>query len=346
MNIFKFILFPFSCLYWLITSIRNRLFEFNILEQYKSNISIISFGNLNMGGTGKTPHVAFVIEKLSHNNVAVISRGYRRKNKNLIEADSTHHSYEDIGDEPMELLQNFEGENFKVIVEGNRKKALQYLEKQTYNTDLVLLDDGYQHRYVTRDLNILLTDFNCPFYNDFILPYGTLRESKYEAKRADVILVTKCPNSITEEKKNEFKKRIKRYSSADVYFTIIKYHTAINQENKKVTLNSDKKLLLITGIANPKHIYQYLDKLNITYTTIKYQDHHNFSKSDMENILCKSKNFDGIITTEKDWMRLREKKYELINSTEIIRLQIGVQFIDLEQEKKFTTKIKNLLSKK
>ena len=217
MILFKIIISPFALIYWLLSTSRNVLFKCGLLQQYKSSIPVISVGNLCIGGSGKTPHVALILNHLTDYNKAVISRGYGRKNKILIEANSEIHSTIDTGDEPMELLQKFEGSSFKMIIDGNRKSALKYLEMHKEKTDIVVLDDGFQHQYVKRDLNILLTDFSNPFYKDLVLPIGGLREHRKGADRADIIIVTKCPKDLCPAIENEIKKRISRYSSGTIF---------------------------------------------------------------------------------------------------------------------------------
>jgi len=298
-----------------------------------------------MGGSGKTPHVALILEYLTDYNKAVISRGYGRKNKVLIEANSEIHSTKDIGDEPMELLQKFEGSSFKMIIDGNRKNALKYLEVHNQKTDLVVLDDGFQHQYVKRDLNILLTDFSNPFYKDYVIPIGTLREQRKCAKRADIIIVTKCPKDLSPAIENEIKKRISFYSSATIYLTKISYEGLINHNIRTTSLDTKKKYLLITSIANPNSIYEYLNENKIQFTAKKYRDHHNFTKTQIQEVINLSRLYDAIITTEKDWMRLKET--ELVNavSLDILRLRMNIEFIYSKENLKFKDQITTLINK-
>jgi tetraacyldisaccharide 4'-kinase len=315
MILFKIIISPFSLIYWKLSSSRNVLFEWGLLKQYKSRIPVISVGNLCMGGSGKTPHVALILEHLTDYNKAVISRGYGRKNKVLIEANTEIHSTKDTGDEPMELLEKFEGSSFKMIIDSNRKNAIRHLEMHREKTDIVVLDDGYQHQYVKRDLNILLTDFSNPFYKDFVLPIGRLREHRKAAKRADIIIVTKCPKDLNSTLEIEIKKKIRIYSSAKIFFTNIKYEGLINHQNKTRSIDTKMKYLLITSIANPNSIYEYLIENKVQFTAKKYRDHHNFTKTQIQEIIKINRQYDAIITTEKDWMRLRET--ELVNTVSI-----------------------------
>jgi len=343
MNRLKIILSPLAVIYFIITSFRNSLFKWGVLTQYKSSLPVLSIGNLSMGGTGKTPHVAFVLENTQHLKRAVISRGYGRKNKKLIEGNSAIHTSKDMGDEPMELLERFEGNHFKMIVEGKRAKALQHLESHDIPTDLVILDDGLQHQYAHRDLNVLLTEHNKPFYKDFVFPMGTLREHRNGAKRADIIIVTKCPENMSISDREEIISKITPYSSATVLFTKINHQGYLNRANEEIELNRHKHYLLVTGIANPKPLYKHLDDTNISYVPMKFPDHHNFSIKDLKEITEKSKDFEGIITTEKDWMRLRESLEILGKSKPIFRLKIGVEFIDAQQSKEFNEQLHSIL---
>jgi len=343
MNLLKTIASPFALTYCMVSSLRNLLFQRGLLKQYKSNIPVISVGNLSMGGTGKTPHVAFILENLNAKNKAVISRGYGRKSNKLIEGNTQIHTSKDLGDEPLEILRKFEGDNFKMIVEGNRIKALKYLEQHKNKTDIVILDDGFQHRYAQRDLNILLTDYNKPFFEDEIIPLGTLRESKGNANRADVILVTKCPNNISEKIQNDFSSQISNYCTAKTFFTTIEYRGLINSNDELEQIDNTKKHLLITGIANPQPIYEYLAENKIHFAAKKYSDHHSFSKKEIQYIIKKSENCDAIITTEKDWMRLKETNLAEAISIEVLRLSIGIKFVDSEQDNTFNKLTKSLI---
>ena len=327
MKLLRSILVPLGLIYAALMSIRNRLFEFGLLKQYKSTIPVISIGNLSMGGTGKTPHIAFLINILKHNKKAVLSRGYGRKRKDLIDANSKQHSSKDIGDEPSELLDKFESGKFKIIINANRKEALNYLEKQDKPPDIALLDDGFQHRYVQRDLNILLTDFRAPFYLDSVFPAGNLRESKEGAVRADIIIVTKCKSNLSSEKQTLIKSEIKTYSTAPVYFSCVKYLGLKNIKNKSIKLAPTGKYLLVTGIAFPQRIEEFMSSNKFYFEHLCYDDHHNFSEKEIKEIAKKSCKFDGIITTEKDWMRLRDNNLHQKTKTEIYRLQIEVKLI-------------------
>lgn len=332
MKLLRRILSPLRWIYATIMNIRNGLFKFGFFAQYKSTIPIISIGNLSMGGTGKTPHIIFLINKLKQQKKAVLSRGYGRKRKDLINGDLSKHSIKDIGDEPFELLEKFQSENFQVIINANRKQALNFLEKQQTPPDIVLLDDGFQHRYVQRDLNILLTDIQSPFYSDKVFPAGNLRENIEGAKRADLIIVTKCPKKLSSEKQTIIKNIIKTFSEAPVYFSCIRYQGYKNIENRDIKLITNGEYLLITSIAFPKTIEEYLNSHEIYFEHISYRDHHNFSENEIKEIAKKSTKFDGIITTEKDWMRLRESNLHEQTKTAIYRLQIEIELLHSDEQ--------------
>jgi len=273
-----------SAPYQVITGLRNLFFNCGFLKQTKSSIAVISVGNLKMGGTGKTPHVAYLLDLFAHKNTSVISRGYKRKTKGLIEAKRTD-TASTIGDEPLELLLRKPDSSFKMIVDSNRRNALSYLESHKSPTEIAILDDGYQHRYVNRDANILLSEFNNPFFNDKVFPAGSLREEKQEAKRADIIIFTKCPSSLTPEEQETYKLKAKKYSSAKIFFTETQNHGVLNAENKLEALNKNKKYLLVTGIANPNPIYKFLASEKIHFAAKNFKDHHQFSNKDINEIL-------------------------------------------------------------
>ena len=341
MNILKVLFSPLSIIYWMITSTRNKAFDLGLLKQYKSKTPVISIGNLSMGGTGKTPHVSYITSLLSNYKVAIISRGYGRKRRDLLIADSKIHSTIDIGDEPMELLTKFEGDNFTMVVDGDRAKAIKRIEKEHDETQVVILDDGFQHRYLQRNLNLLLTDYNQLFYNDFIIPFGTLREARKGVKRADAIIVTKCRSLMDSKESSKIRTQLSKYSNSPVYFTKISYEGFKNEKNK--TINHNDSYLVVTGIAKPAPIYEYLREQSITFDSITFGDHHNFRTKEIKQIAEKSNPYMGIITTEKDWMRLKETKLQELCSVKIFRLQIGIRFLEDKDKIAFEKQINQLL---
>ncbi|NOR27143.1 MAG: tetraacyldisaccharide 4'-kinase [Lutibacter sp.] len=304
MNFFRKILFPFSLLYGLITSVRNYLYQINVFKSTKFKVPTIVVGNLSVGGTGKTPQIEYLIRLLQNNyKIAVLSRGYKRKSKGFIIADENSSS-EVIGDEPFQYYKKFP--NIIVCVDADRTNAIQKLETLENPPDIVLLDDAFQHRKVQGGFNILLTSFSDLYVDDVLLPTGNLRESKSGAKRAQVIIVTKCPSTISEAEQLEIINRLKPSLNQQVFFTAIEYD---NELKGSSTLNLlelvNKKIILITGIANPAPLTDYLKSLNIKFKHLKYPDHYNFKKHEVEKINALTlDNNNCVITTEKDYVRI------------------------------------------
>lgn len=288
------LLYPFSVVYGLIVFIRNKLFDFGLFKQKSFSIPIISVGNLSLGGTGKTPHIEFIIEKYNNSKkIAVVSRGYGRKTKGFRYVETTDNTMKS-GDEPLQIKNKFN--DIIVAVCENRVYAIEKILKEFPQTDLILLDDAFQHRYVKRDLNILLTSYQKPFWKDCVLPCGTLREFNTGFKRADMIIITKCP-------KVKNLKIPQNILIKPLFFSEIFFESPI-----LVSGAFSKKVIVITGIANDKHFIEYLK--NEDYEIIhhfKFSDHHNFNATEIENINLEINKSPSlmILTTEKDYMRLK-----------------------------------------
>lgn len=302
MNLFRKILFPFAFLYGLITAIRNFLFDKGILKSYSFDLPIIAVGNLSVGGTGKTPQIEYLIRLLSENyRVATLSRGYKRKSEGFVLADANANA-EILGDEPFQFFQKFK--NIQVAVDANRKNGIEQLLSQTEKPEVILLDDAYQHRKVKAGFYILLTAYGDLFIDDWMLPTGNLREGRKGAKRADVIVVTKCPPQLTKEEQDIIRKRLKLAENQQLYFSSIAYDDFIYSENDKIKVSeiqSTNKLLL-AGIAKPEPFFTYLKNQNDN--CLPYPDHHHFSEKDILEIKALAQN-NSIITTEKDYVRLK-----------------------------------------
>jgi len=302
MNFLRKILFPFAVLYGLITSIRNYLYDKGIFKSYSFDLPVIAVGNLSVGGTGKTPQIEYLIRLLSQNyKVATLSRGYKRKSEGYVLADATSNA-EILGDEPFQFYQKFP--NIQVAVDANRVNGITQLLSQSEKPDLILLDDAFQHRKVKAGFYILLSTYNDLFADDFILPTGNLRESRSGAKRADLIIVTKCPSAISEEEQTRIKKKIG--GNKPVFFTYIDYDDAVFSSDKKLNVNEIKTVdkLLLAGIAKPEPFFAYLQAAK--NNTMVFPDHHNFTHQDIETIIEKAGK-RMIITTEKDFVRLNGK---------------------------------------
>ena len=302
MNLLRKILFPFAVLYGFITSIRNFLFDKGMLKSHSFNVPIIAVGNLSVGGTGKTPQIEYLIRLLSPKyKIATLSRGYKRQSKGFVLADSTSNA-EILGDEPFQFYTKFK--NIQVAVDADRKNGIEQLLYQQERPDVILLDDAFQHRKVKAGFYILLTSYGDLFCDDFMLPTGNLRESRSGAKRADIIVVTKCPANLSLDEQNEIKSKLQLNSDQELYFSYIDYDDSVYSEDKvlKVSEIENVDKLLLAGIAKPEPFFGYLQDENVECLT--YPDHHHFSEKELLEINNKSKN-KIIITTEKDFVRLK-----------------------------------------
>ncbi|MFV8270893.1 tetraacyldisaccharide 4'-kinase [Flavobacterium sp. GT2N3] len=302
MNILRKLLFPFAILYGLITSIRNFLFDTGIRKSYSFDIPVIAVGNLSVGGTGKTPQIEYLIRLLSDKyKIATLSRGYKRQSTGFILAQADSNA-KILGDEPFQFFQKFP--SIVVAVDADRKNGIEQLLSQSIKPEVILLDDAFQHRKVKAGFYILLTSYGDLYSDDFVLPTGDLRESQSGAKRANVIIVTKCPFNLSLDGQNDIKKRLKVAVNQELYFTFIAYEDFIYAENRKITVNEIQSAakLLVAGIAKPESFFAYLQDSNDV--CLSFPDHHNFTDKDILEIKKLAQN-NIIITTEKDYVRLK-----------------------------------------
>jgi len=302
MNLLRKILFPFAILYGFITSIRNFLFDKGILKSYSFDIPIIAVGNLSVGGTGKTPQIEYLIRLLSPKyKVATLSRGYKRQSKGFVLADSTSNA-EILGDEPFQFYTKFN--NIQVAVDTDRKNGIEQLLSQTNKPEIILLDDAFQHRKVKAGFYILLTSYGDLYSDDYMLPTGNLRESRNGAKRANLVVVTKCPANLSLDELNKIRAKLKLESNQELYFSFIDYDELVYSEDKTMKVSEIKNVdkLLLAGIAKPNPFFAYLQSENDE--KLVFPDHHHFTENDINDIKNKSQN-KIIITTEKDFVRLK-----------------------------------------
>lgn len=311
---FRSLLFPFSWLYGLITFFRNKLFDFKIISTYEIPIKSICVGNLSVGGTGKTPHISYLANLLKdRKSIAILSRGYGRSTKGYRLADLTTIASE-IGDEPLSYVHQYSNE-FPVAVCESRKDGVEELLR-TKNVDLILLDDAFQHRRVKAGLSILLTEYANPFFDDSMLPAGNLREYETGKKRADLLIVTKCPEDISTNEKIRFIEKSK-FDIKNVFFSFYRYGHFVPFD-KKQPIITFKNIVLVTGIANPEPLLNYLSSTSAVNHLI-FKDHHTFNLDDIQKIHAKFDNLPSgskcILTTEKDYMRLKENldAFSLLN---------------------------------
>ena len=272
---------------------------------------IICVGNLSTGGTGKSPMIEFLVSFLEKDHkIAVLSRGYKRKTSGYREVLETS-TVEEVGDEPLQFKMKFP--EITVAVSEDRQTGI---ERIGTTSEIILLDDAFQHRKVKASLNILLTSFDDLYVNDFVLPAGNLREPRCGAKRADVIVVTKCPENIENSKMEAITKKLRPSHNQEIYFSKIAYNSEIRNgfDHKQLEYLTGKEFILVAGIANPKPLIDFLKNKGLKFGTKLFPDHHNFTTSEILEL----KNHPLILTTEKDFMRLQP----IVNDTEIYYLPI------------------------
>ncbi len=329
------ILFPLAILYGWITQFRNFLYDKGILKSYSFDIPIIAVGNLSVGGTGKTPQIEYLIRLLSENyKVATLSRGYKRKSKGFILANENV-TAASLGDEPYQMHLKFP--NVQVAVDVDRKNGIEQLLAQKNKPEIIVLDDAFQHRRVKAGLYILLTTFEELYIDDFMLPTGNLRENISGAKRADIIIVSKCPVTISESDRQRVKDKLN--IDKPIYFSTIAYDDSVYSAESSLRMDELKSIskLLVAGIANPKPFFAYLQSEGDE--VMVFPDHHYFSENDINLILKKAEN-KLIVTTEKDFVRLI---YQL-PSSQLFYLKMKTMF--LIDEANFNTIILNFVTAK
>ncbi|MBA4056367.1 MAG: tetraacyldisaccharide 4'-kinase [Marivirga sp.] len=331
MIVLRILLFPFAVLYNIITAIRNRLYDQGIRPSITFELPVIGVGNLTVGGTGKTPLTEHLIRLLAGQHVvATLSRGYGRKTKGFRVAKPTDNA-STLGDEPYQFYAKY-GDRVRVAVGEDRAYAIPNILQEYPETEIILLDDAYQHRSVKPSLNILLSDYHRPFYDDFLLPAGRLRESKSGAERADVVVVTKCPPEISDEKMIEIEKSIRKYADKPIFFTHIHYGRPVSFGGYK-KINGE--VVLVSGISNVKPLVHYVSQNFTLVRHFDFNDHHEYAASDLAKIVqyTKAKPEVSILTTEKDKVKLVSKEFEVFTNTlPLFYLPIEVEFIKNGQD--------------
>ena len=343
---------PLSWLYGLGVGFRNLLFRLGVFKSRAFDIPVISVGNITVGGSGKTPHVEYLVSLLLDKmKVAVLSRGYKRKSKGYVLA-SNESTMSQIGDEPYQMKQKFPA--LYVAVDKKRTRGIDRLtsDEQTKDVDVILLDDAYQHRYVKPGVNILLVDYHRLIIYDKLLPAGCLREPQEGKSRADIVIITKCPKDLRPMEYRVLMKALDLYPYQSLYFTTLVYDDLKPVYGKgSIALNSLPKgcnVLLLTGIASPKQMQTDLAVYNYNLHQLAFPDHHNFSKKDVRTINSKFAELPSpklIITTEKDVSRIKFiEGFEQEVKDNMYALPVRIQFM-LEQEENFNNKIINYVRK-
>lgn len=330
------LLFPFSVLYGGVMQIRNKLYDRGIFSSQKFDVPVIAVGNLNMGGTGKSPMVEYLVTQLKNNyRTATLSRGYRRKSSGFVLLTGQESATE-VGDEPLQFKQKFPAS--MVAVDEDRTNGIEQLLQATPPPGVIILDDAFQHRKVAAGFYILLTSYTHLYKNDLVLPAGNLREPASGAKRANIIVVAKCPEDLSAEEQAEIKKKLRPKAGQQVFFTTIGYSDSVFGRNRSLKLNELPKydLTLVTGIANPRPLVKHLESLGLKFNHKAYRDHHNFTEEELKELQFE----EMIITTEKDYMRLKNE----ISREKIFYLPIQTQFLSGEEE--FKDRVQSFVQKK
>ena len=349
MNLLKFIrllLFPFSLVYWLIVFLRNKAYDANIFKSVQFDIPLICVGNLSVGGTGKTPMVEYLIRLLQTQfETATLSRGYKRRSKGFLQA-TEHSTAHELGDEPMQLWWKYPKSH--VCVGANRFIAIPEMLIQNENIQCILMDDAFQHRTVRAHLNIVLTSYQKLFTDDFYLPTGDLRDWKGAATRATIIVVTKCPENLTQAAQNTIKGQLKLQNHQQLFFSKINYLPPYHLWTKETDLQlEDTEILLISGIANNRLLVDRLTNLAAKIEVIAFADHHYFTERDIQKIKTAFSKLTGtkaLLTTEKDAMRLMLHKKALQTANiPIYCLPIEMEF--LNKKTQFDETVLNLVDK-
>lgn len=305
----RILAFPISILYGIITWFRNKFFDWGVLPSKTYDLPVIGVGNLSTGGTGKTPHVEYLIQLLKPKyKIATLSRGYKRKTRGFQYA-SKKSAVRDIGDEPLQMYTKHP--DTYIAVCENRNKGIKKILENSPENEVIILDDVFQHRYVQPGLNILLTDYHKIFTRNYVLPTGNLREFRSGAKRADALIVTKTPGVFSPLDRKLLLKELDRYQIKQIFFSYIKYGKwiPVNEKAKEKKQQKAKTIFLFTGIANPVPLGEHLKRLSTDLKVFRFSDHHQFTAKELQHVKeTYDATFSGtkaVITTEKDTMRLR-----------------------------------------
>ncbi len=347
------VLLPLSKLYGFGVGVRNLLFDWRILKSKTFPVPVVVVGNLVAGGTGKTPHAEFIIEQLKYKyRIGLLSRGYKRSTKGFVLA-TRRSSPRDIGDEPFQIYQKF-GPDVTVAVCEDRCAGIEEMLRIDPKINLVVLDDAFQHRYVKHSLSIVLTEFNRPVFYDRLLPYGRLRESTKSLSRADMVIVTKCPEQLKPVEYRIFKNNLKLFPYQKLFFSRYEYQPlqpVFPDEARPAPylswLNENDSVLLLSGIANPRPLVRYLRTFHAKVKVRQFPDHHFFTRKDLDSLCRLFDDMEGerklIITTEKDAVRLASNPYFPQELKEYIYyLPIEVRF-DTHTPDSFETELQKAL---
>ena len=315
----KVVLLPCSKLYGTITFVRNKMFDWRMLPQHEFDVPVVVVGNLAVGGTGKTPHTEYIVEALRRNfHIAVLSRGYKRSTKGFVLA-TPYSKPRDIGDESFQMYQKFD-QKVTVAVCEDRVAGIRELLRIDPAINLVVLDDAFQHRYVKPAVSVVITEYNRPIFNDHMLPYGRLREPVRGVNRADMIVVSKCPDGLMHRDYMIYKKDLNLFPYQDLFFSRYAYQSLVPlfpDQSAKVPcldwMSDSDSILAVAGIDNPRPFIRYLKSFMPRVRVNIFSDHHAFTRKDMELLLNRFRTMKGtnkiLVTTEKDAVRMAASPY-------------------------------------
>ena len=333
------LLWPLTMWYGIGVAVRNLLFDWGVRRSIRPSVPTVGIGNLRMGGTGKTPHTEYLIRLFAGRRVALLSRGYGRETKGFVLADE-HSTAAQIGDEPLMMARKFP--QLTVAVCEERVEGIERLSQLAPSPDVVLLDDVYQHRSIKPALNILLTEYGDPYFRDHILPFGNLREGRRGRKRADIVIVTKCPHLLDDDEQQQMRSNLQIGDKQRLFFSHIKYGAPVSLYEDTPYTECDE-VVLVTGIAHPGPLVNYLEKKYKVHH-LRFADHHSFKKKDYCRIidtfdLIKSSR-KVVITTEKDAARLMNcEARELLGKLPIFYIPIEVEIQNQTDLQKAVTEI-------
>lgn len=343
----RFLLLPISFFYHIVLTIRHKLYDWRILKSKRFEQSVVCVGNLALGGTGKTPHVEYLIDLIMEQyRVCVVSRGYGRKTKGFQLANSGC-GYETIGDEPMQYVEKFS--DVMVAVDENRNRAIELMNTIDLPPEVYLLDDAFQHRRTRAGFNILLTAYDKLYCDDYLVPAGTLRDIRRAARRADLIMVSKAPDHLDEQQKAEVVGKLDPLPHQKVFFSSLEYERfkAANLAAGNVDPDEADSVLLFCGIARPNPLIEELKRRYPRVETMTFPDHHPYTESDVKNIIARVEKLPGerkiIVTTEKDVARFINSPY--ICQFESLPLFTAPISIKIDEEEKFKLEILNYVRK-
>lgn len=340
----KLLLYPASVIYQMVTQIRNKLFDLDIIKSIHAEIPTISIGNITVGGTGKTPHAEYIISLLKDKyRLAYLSRGYKRKSIGYQEANTNSNAHT-LGDEAYQVYRKFP--EITVVVDADRHKAIKRLANKEQKPDIVVLDDCYQYRKLNPDINILLIDYNRLTYLDYYLPCGQLRESKHNTDRANIVIITKCSKNINPADKLSIRTQLGLLAYQSLFFTCIEYCEPKGVfADRTLNIDKDMELLVLSAISQPQHLHNYLnDKCRIMHT-MTYEDHHTFSQQEIKKLANTfekmPENKRAIVITEKDKAKIINMNIPENIKDCIYCIDIKINFM-FDDKDKFDKKIDTL----